>query len=111
MSLFFSFSGRASRSQWWTVVLAVAAAAALSLWGFVAVAGADTTLMGPAAGRLTLASLAMMAVLSWSLVAISARRLRDIGWPPALAVLAVVPYVGLAGLALGVVPPGTARRD
>ncbi|MEV0674659.1 DUF805 domain-containing protein [Mycobacterium sp. NPDC050441] len=94
------FSGRASRSEYWWVQLAVTVVAVLCV-AFVAVAGDASAL-----GRLSLVPVVVFVLVcvvpSWALLV---RRLHDADLSGWLSLLTVVPYIGFVlPVVFGVLP-------
>ncbi|MUL84801.1 MULTISPECIES: DUF805 domain-containing protein [unclassified Mycolicibacterium] len=94
------FSGRASRSEYWWVQLAVTVVALLCV-AFVAVAGDASTL-----GRMSLVPVVVFVLVcvvpSWALLV---RRLHDADLSGWLSLLTVLPYIGFVfPIVFGVLP-------
>jgi uncharacterized membrane protein YhaH (DUF805 family) len=95
------FSGRASRSEYWCVQLAVAAVAIFCV-AIVAVAGDPSAL-----GRMSLVPVAVFVLVcalpSWALLV---RRLHDADLSGWMCLLLLLPYIGsVLAIVFGVLPP------
>jgi uncharacterized membrane protein YhaH (DUF805 family) len=102
-----SVRGRATRAEYWLISFGVFVAAITLVVAYVHFAGLDLATMQarPSPGLLWPAQ----ALLSWMMIAVTVRRLRDRGWPtivpvglfvgtPLVAILAVLAMPALLGL-------------
>ena len=88
----FSFSGRASRAEWWVVELAVT----IPIW-----AGYHGTTADYRPGALALSLLLPIAIVAgWLIAAVSIRRLHDRGMKWTYFLLSFIPGVGTGWLAV-----------
>jgi uncharacterized membrane protein YhaH (DUF805 family) len=86
MARLFSFSGRATRAEWWIVYLVVG----LPIW-----IGAEGTPEGYQPGPFVLLVLVpIVVVTTWLLVAVSIRRLHDRGMKWTYFLLTLIPAIG-----------------
>ena len=100
-----SFAGRASRREFAWIFLATLA---LSFVHLAVIAGWPSFVRQPA---LEIASLGLSALLGWATVAVSVRRLHDLGKTGWLLVLYVVPIVGVVILVWLFARPGTPGQN
>ncbi len=104
--LFFGFTGRIRRSTYiWSTVFFVA------LNAYVVMSIVTTPKESTAFGLWGLAMLAMLIVSTWASIALSAKRLHDIGFSGFLSLLMFIPMASMIFFLALCVMPGEARDN
>ena len=85
-----SLQGKATRSDWWTITIVAGIVAQLAfIFAFI------SRLDGPNSHWLVFIGLFILGLIAtWSIIAVTARRFRDLGQSPWLTLLYLVPILG-----------------